>query len=429
MKTTPESKSLGENFSPEDFFNNRPQWDSIESRTEFFEPFFDQMIEEGFIMREIMGPHSHRMIARDPISKEPREILMFGSNNYLGLANETYIAEKTIEAIQQWGTGIGGPPLLNGNTSLHIELEKKLAVMKGTEDAMIFASGYSANVAWCTALLNKGDYLLYDELSHASLFDGMRMGRFSSFSFKHNDLDDLRYRLMKIRFNKPQANIIVCVEGVYSMDGDVPPLPEISKICKKYKAMLAIDDAHGIGVMGERGHGTHEHFGMEPGEVDIIMGTFSKSLASSGGFIAASKPIINYMRWFARPYMFSASMPVSLVAQINATIDFLEAHPERVKQLWHNINYMEQGLNKAGFDIKCPSAIIPIAVAPEINVRNLTAELHSEGVYVNGISFPAVPMSMQRLRLSLMATFSEADMDEGIEILARICKKYGVIKG
>lgn len=426
----PENKpaGLGENFSPEDFFSNRPQWDSIETRTHFFRPYFDQMIDEGFLMREAMGPHGHRMLARDPITKEPREVLMFGSNNYLGLANEDYIAQKTIDAIKQWGTGIGGPPLLNGYTSLHKALEQKLAATKGTEDAIVYASGYAANVGWCTALLGKDDYLVFDELSHASLFDGMRMGRFRSIAFKHNDLEDLRQKLMEIRFEKPQANIIVCVEGVYSMDGDIAPLPDLSRVCKKYGALLAIDDAHGIGVTGEKGHGTHEHYHME-GKIDIIMGTFSKTLAATGGFIAGSKEIINYLRFFSRPYMFSASMPTTLVAQVLASLEFLDAHPERVKQLWHNLRYMEAGLNKAGYKVTCYSAIIPIHVPAHVNVRQLTARLHNEGVYVNGISFPAVPKSMQRLRLSMMSTFTEADLDFAIEVLARVGKEFGVIQG
>lgn len=427
MSQVEQTTALGENFTPEDFFSNRPQWDSIETRTHFFRPYFDQMVEEGFIMREAMGAHGHKMLARDPMTKEAREVLMFGSNNYLGLANEPYVSEKTIEAIQTWGTGIGGPPLLNGYTSLHKELETKLAEAKGTEDALLFASGYSANVGWCTALLGKEDFLVYDELSHASLFDGMRMGRFNSVSFKHNDLDDLRQKIMEIRFQKPQANIIVCVEGVYSMDGDIAPLPDISRVCKKYGALLAIDDAHGIGVTGEKGHGTHEHFGMARGEIDIIMGTFSKTLAATGGFIAGSKDIINYLRFFSRPYMFSASMPVSLVAQVIATLEFLDDHPERVKKLWHNLRYMEEGLNKNGFNVKCYSAIIPVMVPAHVNVRDLTAKLHSEGVYVNGISFPAVPKSMQRLRMSMMSTFSEAELDQAIEVLSRVCKEFGVI--
>lgn len=425
MSQKHEMKALGENFSPEEVFI-RPKWDSIEARTQFFQPYFDQAQENGFLMREAMGPHGHKMQIRDPISKEAREVLMFGSNNYLGMANEQIIADKTIAAIKKWGTGIGGPPILNGYTSLHKELEEKLAKMKGTEDAIIYSSGYTANLGWATALLGNNDYLIYDELSHASLFDAMAMGRFRSLPFKHNDTDSLRKKLMEVRFNKPQANIVVCIEGVYSMDGDIAPLPEISKVCKKYSALLAIDDAHGLGVTGENGHGTHEHFNMT-GEVDIIMGTFSKTLAASGGFIAASKEIISYLRFFSRPYMFSASMPTSLVAQIIASLEFLDDHPERVKQLWSNLRYMESGLNNVGFHVRCESAIIPIGVPEKVNIRKLIPQLHHEGIYVNGIAFPAVPNSQQRIRLSMMSCFSEQDIDQAIEILSRVGKEFGII--
>jgi glycine C-acetyltransferase len=406
-----------ENFSLADFY--KMGWETVDTKTSFFSSYFRGMLRDGFIMREAEGPAAARMRVAG------REVLMFGSNNYLGFANEPEIVEKTIAAIREFGIGCGGPPLLNGYTSLHRELERRLAALKGCEDAVLFSSGYSANVGWTTGLLSPGDWLVFDAQNHASLFDGMKMGRFEGVPFAHNDAGDLRRRLMQVRWKHPYTNIAVCVEGVYSMDGDVAPLPEIRRICSKYGALLAVDDAHGTGVLGERGRGTAEHFGLE-GQVDLAMGTFSKTFAVTGGFVAGDRELADYLRFFSRSYMFSASLPPPVVASVLAGLDFLEAHPERVRQLRENVAYFVGALKRLGFDVASESAIIPIPVPEGVPIRKLVARLFEEGVFVNGVEYPAVPRDKQRLRTSMMATFTREDLDRAVGTIARVGKEFGL---
>jgi glycine C-acetyltransferase len=377
-------------------------------------------------MREAQGAAAHRMPVYDASTGQAREVLMLGSNNYLGLASEPFVIERTIEAIRKFGVGCGGPPLLNGYTSLHRELEAALARMKKCDDAILFSSGYAANVGWLTGLLGAGDVLLYDVQNHASLFDGMKMGRFEAIPFPHNDVAELRMRLMQVRWKQPYTNVVVCVEGVYSMDGDVPPLPEIRTTCTNYGALLAVDDAHGSGVMGERGHGTPEHFGLE-GQIDIVMGTFSKTFGVTGGFVAASQKLVDYLRFFSRSYMFSASLPPPVVAAVLAGIEFLEAHPERVAKLRENVRTFVDALRAKGFDVTCETAIIPLLIPAAINVSSVVRRLHQEGVFVNGIEYPAVPRDRQRLRISMMATFGREDLDFAVEKLVKVGKEMGFL--
>lgn len=414
-----------ENFSLQDFFDQGPE--TFESKLSRFAAFARSLQNGGVVMREVRGPARHRVSVRHPVTREASELLMFGSNNYLGLANEKAIIESTVKAVRRFGVGCGGPPLLNGMTSLHRTLEKRLAKLKGCEDAMIFSSGYSANVGWVTGLLASGDVLVYDEQSHASLYDGIRMGRTRSVAFAHNDVDDLRRCLMQSRWQRAHANIVVCIEGVYSMDGDVAPLPEIRKLCNKYGALLAVDEAHATGVLGPKGGGTAEHFGME-GQIDLVMGTFSKVFAGTGAFIAGKRDLIDYLRFFARSYMFSASLPPPAVASVLAGLDFIEVHPERVAQLHQNVRYFVDGLRAAGFDAEATTAIVPIFVPPTVKVPDVVRRLHEEGLFVNGIEYPAVPKDRQRLRLSLMATMSHHDLDFAVDKLAKVAREFGFLE-
>jgi glycine C-acetyltransferase len=402
-----------ENFSLADFY--KPGWETVDAKTSFFSSYFRGMLRDQFIMREAESAAGASMKVAG------RDVLMFGSNNYLGLANEPFVVERTIEAIREFGIGCGGPPLLNGYTRLHRQLEEKLAAIKHCEAALLFPSGYSANVGWTTGLLSPGDWLVYDAQNHASLFDGIKMGRFESVHFAHNDLDDLRRRLMHVRWKAPYTNVVVVVEGVYSMDGDIAPLPEIRRLCSKYGVLLAIDDAHGTGVLGANGWGTAEHFGME-GEIDIVMGTFSKTFAVTGGFVAGKREMIDYLRFFSRSYMFSASLPPPVVASVLAGIEFIEQHPERVRQLRDNVAYFVNGLRAKGFDVACESAIIPLFIPPDVNIRKLVLRLQEEGVFVNGVEYPAVPKDRQRLRISMMATFTREQLDRAIDTLASVAK-------
>ncbi len=413
-----------ENFSPGDFF--KLGWETLDGKTAFFAPYFRGMVDDNWIMREALGPASHRMPFRDSRTGETREVLMLGSNNYLGLANEPSIVERTIEAVRAFGIGCGGPPLLNGTTTVHRALERKLAEMKKCEDAVVFASGYQANVGWTTGLLGQGDFLVYDAQNHASLFDGIKMGRFEAVPWEHNNVDELRRRLMHVRWKHPYTNVVVAVEGVYSMDGDVAPLPEVVALARKYGALVAVDDAHGTGVLGERGHGTPEHFGLE-GDIDIVMGTFSKTFAVTGGFVAGKREMVDYLRFFARSYMFSANLPTPVAASVLAGIDFLGRHPERVRALHENVRSFVAGMRAAGFTVEAQTAIVPLFVPSHLRVRDLVGALFREGVFVNGVEFPAVPRDRQRLRISLMATFTKEDLDLAVAAFVKVGRQFGML--
>ncbi|MFR9751478.1 aminotransferase class I/II-fold pyridoxal phosphate-dependent enzyme [Nocardia sp. 004] len=413
----------GENFSLEHYLD--PAAHTFEQRFAEFQPYVTHARGSGFVLREVAGPSGPVVPVRDPATGAIDELIMLGSNNYLGLGNEPKIAEAAIAAIREYGVGHGGPPLLNGTTTVHRQLEQRLAESKGCEAAMLFASGYAANVGWVTGLLRKGDILLYDEQSHASLYDGIQLGRVRSMAFAHNDLSHLRHRLMQIRWRNPGANVVVAVEGVYSMDGDIAPLPEIRALCDAFGAWLAVDDAHGTGVLGAHGHGTAEHFGLGPGSVELSMGTFSKSFASTGGFVAGSKDLVDTLRFFARSYMFSAALTPPVVASVLAGIDFMDEHPERVRQLHDNVAYFVKGLRAMGFAVDPQTAIIPILVPQRIAVADVVTALHREGVFVNGVEFPAVPRDQQRLRISMMATLTREHLDRALDRIDTVARRFG----
>ena len=349
---------------------------------------------------------------------------MLGSNNYLGLADEPELIEAAVAATRVYGVGCGGPPLLNGTTSLHRELEERLADFKNCESAMLFSSGYAANVGWLTGLMRRGDILVYDEQSHASLIDGIQLGRVRSTPFSHNDIDDLKLRLTHVRRRDAGANVVVAVEGVYSMDGDIAPLPAIKEVCDDFGAWLSVDDAHGTGVLGASGRGTAEHFGMEGG-AEVTMGTFSKVFATTGGFIAGSKDLVDTLRFFSRPYMFSASLAIPVVASVIAGIDYIAAHPERPRRLRDNVEYLSTALRKIGFRVQPQTAIIPIMLPEAVSVAEVVAALYADGVFVNGVEFPAVPRDQSRLRLSVMATLTTEHLDVCAEKIARAAIRFG----
>lgn len=415
----------GENFTLHSFMDKR--WSGMDRRFSDFGQFVEHAKGRRLVLREIVGPAGHRVKVRDGRTGEVREVLMFGSNNYLGLATEPEIVERTMDAVREYGVGCGGPPLLNGTTSLHRELEERLAAHKGCEAAMLFSSGYGANVGWVTGLLQPGDVLVYDAQNHASLYDGIKMGRTRSMAFAHNDPDDLRKKLMQVRWQRPAANVVVCVEGVYSMDGDVAPLPRILKLCRKYGALLAIDEAHSTGVIGATGRGTAEHFGLADGDIDLVMGTFSKVFATTGAFVAASRPLVDFLRFFARSYMFSAALSPAVVASVLAGLEFLENNPDRVARLHQNVRYLAEGLRSVGFHVEPETAILPLHVPAHISIGDVVSRLHDEGLFVNGVEFPAVPKDRQRLRLSVMATFEREDLDFAVDRLEAVGREYGFL--
>lgn len=414
----------GENFSLRDFLPLPHQ--SFQAQVEAFSHHYRQAEAHGEVlyMREVQGPMDAAVTIRDPITGEAREMLMMGSNNYLGLANHPAVKAAVHAAIEAYGVGCGGPPLLNGTSKLHRELEARLAALKGTEDAVLFSSGFLANVGWVTALLRPQDILIYDEYSHASLFDAMKLARCRSQFFSHNDTDELAAILAATRARSPEANVVVAVEGVYSMDGDLAPLGVIRELCDRHGAWLMVDDAHGTGVLGATGAGTAEHFGVH---VEVAMGTFSKAFGTTGGFIAGSQALIDYMRFFARSHMFSAALPHPVVASVLAGLAVMREEPWRRERLHENAAYLAAGLRGLGLAIDYESAILPLIVPAGVDLRALTRRVHEEGLFVNAIEAPAVPADAQRLRLSLMATHDQAHLDRAIEVLGRVGREVGLL--
>ena len=386
----------------------------LETRAAEFKAFWEAAIEarQSLYFREVLGPADREVAVRDPFTGETRQMLMFGSNNYLGFANDPYIREQVVQVTEQFGVGLGGPPMLNGYTSLLRGLEERLADLKRAESAIVFPTGYQTNLGLISCLMDRDDLLLFDEAHHASTYDGVRLGRAAHHAFSHNDVTELDSLLTER--SGGARDTFVYVEGVYSMDGDLAPLPEILAACRKHSAWMIVDDAHGTGVLGETGRGAAEHFGLE-GQIDLVMATFSKTFAAVGGFIAGPATLIAYLRFFARSYMFSAALPPTVLATVMAGLDLLEREPERVGQLRNNVAYLAQGLRNLGLDADSDSAVIPIMVPRDMHLRKATCAFHDRDIFLNAIEWPAVPASSQRFRISVISTHTREDLDRVIE--------------
>ncbi|MEN2995299.1 MAG: pyridoxal phosphate-dependent aminotransferase family protein [Thermodesulfovibrio sp.] len=352
-----------------------------------------------------------------------RKMIMIGSNNYLGLTNHPKVKEAAINAIKKYGTGCAGSRFLNGTLDIHVELEEKLARFMRKEAALIFTTGFQVNLGVISSLVGKDDVVIIDKMDHASIVDGCRLSFGEVKRYRHNDMEDLE-RVLKECEGKPA---LVVVDGVFSMEGDIVKLPEVVALCKKYGARLMVDDAHGIGVLGATGRGTAEHFGLE-NEVDMIMGTYSKSLASIGGFIAGQKDVINYIKHFARSFIFSASPPPASVAAVSAAIDIIESEPERREQLWKNTNKMLKGFRELGFDIGvAETPIIPVIVGEDELAFKFVMMLQEEGIFANVAVSPAVPPGKALIRTSYMATHTDEHLDRVLEAFKKVGKALGVI--
>jgi len=352
-----------------------------------------------------------------------KKVLMFGSNSYLGLTNHPIIKEAAKKAIDKYGTGCAGSRFLNGTLDIHIELERRLAAYVGKEAAVLFSTGFQVNLGVISCLLDRNDYLILDEYDHASIIDGSRLSFSRSIKYAHNDMDDLRKKLS--RLPEDAAKLIVA-DGIFSMEGDLVNLPEIVKIAEEYGANIMMDDAHSLGVIGMNGSGIASHFGLTD-KVDLIMGTFSKSLASLGGFIAGTEETIEFIKHRARSLMFSASMPPSAVASVIAALDIIESEPERIDQLWANTNYAKKLLVEAGFDIgHTDSPIIPVYIRDNDKTFLITNILSNNGIFVNPVVSPAVPSDSSLIRFSLMATHTFAQIEEAVEKLTLAAKQVEV---
>ncbi len=354
-----------------------------------------------------------------------RKVLMFGSNCYTGLVNDPRIKEAAIEAIRKYGTGCAGSPFLNGTLDLHKKLEARIAEYIGKEDVMIYSTGFGVNLGVVSCLTGREDYILWDEQDHASIIEGRRLSFSQSLKYKHNDMASLEKQLQKC---DPDKVKLIVTDGVFSMEGDVANVPEICRLAKKYNASVMVDEAHSIGVFGKGGRGVCDHFGCTD-DVDLVMGTFSKSFASLGGFIATDKEITNFLRHHSRSYIFTASItPASTAAALKA-IDIMESEPERQQQLWNLTNFALDGFRNMGAEIGNTSTpIIPLYIRDNMKTFKVTTDLFNEGIFVNPVVSPAVAPQDTLIRFSLMATHTKEQVTRALEAIERVFKANDIIK-
>ena len=362
--------------------------------------------------------------AQDPeVTLNGRKMIMVGSNNYLGLTNHPKVKEAAIEAVRKYGSGCAGSRFLNGTLDIHVKLEEKLARFMRRESALVFSTGFQVNLGVISALVGKDDIVIMDKMDHASIVDGCRLSFGEVKRFKHNDMADLERVLSE---NNSRGKLVV-VDGVFSMEGDIIDLPETLRLAKKHGARLMVDDAHGIGVLGRTGRGTAEHFGLEK-ELDLVMGTYSKSLASIGGFIAGNADVIHYIKHFARALIFSASPPPASIASVSAAIDIIENEPERIERLWKNTRKMLKGFKDLGYQVgPSQTPIIPILVGEDETAFKMVIMLQEEGVFANVAVSPAVPPGKALIRTSYMATHTDGQLDKVLEAFKKVGKAMGLI--
>lgn len=353
-----------------------------------------------------------------------KKVLMFGSNSYLGLTNHPRIKEAAIEAVRKYGTGCAGSRFLNGTLDIHIQLENELAEFVGKDEALVYSTGFQVNLGVLSCLTGRRDTILCDELDHASIVDGRRLSFSTLRKFKHNDMEHLERELQRC---EPDTIKLIVVDGVFSMEGDVANLPEIVRLKEKYNASIFVDEAHGLGVLGREGRGTCDHFGLAK-DVDLIMGTFSKSLATIGGFVAGDKEVINYIRHNARSYIFSASnTPAATAAAIEA-LHIMQEEPERIQNLWDVTNYALKNFRELGFEIGATSTpIIPIYIRDTEKTFMVTKMLWDEGVFINPVVPPACSPQDTLIRFSLMATHTKEQVDRALEGMVRVFKALGLL--
>jgi 8-amino-7-oxononanoate synthase len=362
---------------------------------------------------------------QDPVVvHQGHELVMLGSNNYLGLTNHPEVKEAAANGLAMYGTGCAGSRLLNGTLDIHVELEERLAAFMKRDAVLTFSTGFQVNIGVLSCLLGRHDVAFLDALDHACIIDGCRLGFGRSYKYKHNDMADLEKKLANAPENRGR---IIVVDGVFSMEGDVAPLPELAALKRRFGTRLMVDDAHGLGVFGEHGRGTPEHFGVEE-DVDLVMGTFSKSLAAIGGFVAGSPEVIDYIKHEARSEIFSAAPPPASVAAALKAVEIIEREPERRKHLWENTTYMKQEFANLGYDTgDSASPVIPLVVGEDMTAFTMTNRLQQEGVFANPVVSPAVPPGRAMIRTSYMATHTREHLDTALDAFARVGREMGII--
>ncbi len=371
-----------------------------------------------FYLKSIDGASGAR------VTIDGRKMIMFASYNYLGLITHPKIKKAAIDAIEKYGTGAAGVRLLAGTTKVHEKLEATIARFKEAEDAVTYSSGYVTNLAAITTLCQRGDLVVIDKLDHASIIDGCLLSGADHKSYLHNDMESLERILVN---SGKYINKMIIFDAVYSMDGDVANLPEISRLAKKYGAKIMADEAHSIGVLGKTGHGIEEHFDLK-GAVDIHMGTLSKTVPSIGGYLAGDKDLINYLKHSSRPFIFSASLPPVAAATAIACLEVIEDEPERIVNLQKNIKQFKDGLNSMGYNtMNSTTSIVPILVGEEEDTLKLCKMVNDEGIFICPILFPAIPKGTNRLRSHVLTTHTSEDIDKALDIFERAGEKLGLI--
>ncbi len=360
------------------------------------------------------------------VSIDGRELIMLGSNNYLGLTTHPHVRERARQALEKYGTSCTGSRLLNGNLDIHVELEERLARFVGKESALVFSTGFGTNLGTISAIVGRHDSVVIDKDDHASIYDGCKLSWGKTIRYEHNDVASLREALGKA--NLGDGGALVVVDGIFSMEGDIAPLPDMLPVLREFGARLMVDDAHASGVLGPHGEGTAAHFGVTD-EVDLIMGTFSKSFASLGGFIAGDELVIDYIRHASRPFIFSAAMAPPSVGACIGALDVMESEPQHRERLWEIVRKMQTGYRELGFDTgTSETPVIPIILGDEMLVFGFWRRLLEEGVFVNPVRPPAVPAGRALLRTSYMATHTDEQLDRVLETFAKIGREFGVLE-
>jgi 8-amino-7-oxononanoate synthase len=364
-------------------------------------------------------------VRKNKVKVDGKEMIMVGSNNYLGLINDPRLMKAAKEAVDRYGVATCGSRFLNGTLDIHVELEERLAKFMQREAALTFSTGFQTNQGIISTLVGRGDAVVTDRMVHASIIDACRLSYGDIYKFKHNDMADMERLISSL--NKDIGKLIV-IDGVFSMEGDLANLPAIVEIAKKYNARIMVDDAHGIGVMGKNGRGTAEHFGVED-DIDIIMGTFSKSFASLGGFVAGKTKVISYIKHFARSLIFSASITPASVATVLASLKIIETEPERRERLWEITKKMKSGFQAMGYDTgQTETPIIPIIIGDDELAFMIWKLLREDGIFTNPVIYPAVPKGQSLIRTSYSANHSDEELDAVLASFEKCGRKVGIIK-
>ncbi len=392
--------------------------------------FYLDEVSKGYMSgRQGQGPVGSKMRYKDLHSDAFNDVLVFGSNSYLGLSNDPYVKNKVIEAVENYGIGSGGSPAFSGYTKQHSDLEKRLAKLSEHDDAILLPSGYMANLCWVNGLMNKNDIIVYDKNSHASVINAIKMTNVPFYSFDPDNLDQLEILFKRIKEkSKPGTQVFSTVEGVRSVDGQIIDLKRYIDICKSNDVITILDDAHGLGTVGKTGKGTLEHLDLM-GQVDLRMSTCSKALGAQGAFVSGSKEYIFLLRNFSYPYVFTSGLAQPTIAAISAALDILESEPERVEKLRWNVKYIQNGMEQRGFEIlRGHTGIVPVFFKEDGAVNKINKALYKHNIFANIMEYPMVPPGLERLRLSLMSTHTVEEMDHCMNLIDHICQEMNISK-